>query len=314
MIWACQSASACTGGLYNEVGYTYDGEAHRTQVRKYAAGNATPTETWDFRYQGDAIVDERLNGVVQRTFLVDESGAIVKMTIPSGPTAGTYLVTWNGHGDALGLWRIEASGALTLANSYAYTTWGTPTTTTHNGIADLGFRFLYAGQHDVQWDNMYGLGLAYMHARHYAPTLGRFLQPDPTGGWEHRFAYARSNPSTRIDPTGLRSVTGPHGSSGIEVWDNGVGRAGISAWVYVSWPGPMVLLHWLIRWRNQMTGRTGLIDGWSYPFSRRWFIARNVMTGPGFVSATLSGKAWAIWWGLPIPGVILNPADEAWVY
>lgn len=28
-----------------------------------------------------------------------------------------YLVTWNGHGDAMALHRIESTGALTLANS-----------------------------------------------------------------------------------------------------------------------------------------------------------------------------------------------------
>ena len=55
------------------------------------------------------------------------------MTIPTGePGAGTYLVTWNGHGDALGLWRIDTGGVLTLGNSFTYDTWGTPTTATHN--------------------------------------------------------------------------------------------------------------------------------------------------------------------------------------
>jgi RHS repeat-associated protein len=125
------------------------------------------------------------------------------MTIPAGETgAGTYLVTWNGHGDALALWRIETSGALTLANSFTYTTWGAPTTSTHNGIADLGFRFTYVGEFDVQWDNVHNLGLAYMHARHYSPALGRFLQPDPDASEANLYAYVANRPVSGTDPDG----------------------------------------------------------------------------------------------------------------
>jgi RHS repeat-associated protein len=67
-----------------------------------------------------------------------------------------------------------------LGELHTYSTWGTPTTATHNSIPDLGFRFTYVGAHDVQWDDAFGLGLLYMHARHYSPSLGRFLQPDPS--------------------------------------------------------------------------------------------------------------------------------------
>ncbi len=138
-----------------------------------------------------------------RSYLVDNSGAVVKMTRSFGDSSdGTYLVIWNGHGDALALWKVETSGALTLANSYTYTTWGAPTTTPHNGYPDLEFRFVYVGQHDVQWDNNYGLGLYYMHARHYSPTLGRFLQPDPAAVEANYYGYADNSPVTRTDPSG----------------------------------------------------------------------------------------------------------------
>lgn len=137
-----------------------------------------------------------------------------------GPNAGTYLVTWNGHADALGLWRIDAAtGALTLANSYTYATWGVPTVTTHSGYPDLGFRFLYAGQHDVQWDNLNGLGIYYMHARHYAPTLGRFLQPDPT----RRTRRSTHHPTPNVRTS--QAISAPAmsaASSGIEVPIQGI--------------------------------------------------------------------------------------------
>jgi putative transposase len=46
----------------------------------------------------------------------------------------------------------------------------------HRGGADLGFRFLYIGRSRVAWDNAFGLGLHYMHARHYSPAFDRFLR------------------------------------------------------------------------------------------------------------------------------------------
>jgi RHS repeat-associated protein len=166
--------------------------------------------TTEFRYQGEAIVEEKVNGAVARSFVVDEAGSIVKMTIPSGANAGDYLVSWNGHGDALHLLRIKADGSTELANTFTYSTWGTPTVDgTHNNSAnggadygDLGFRYLYVGEFDVQWDNAFGLGLHYMHARHYAPALGRFLQPDPAGLEDSLYAYAANNPVTEMDPDG----------------------------------------------------------------------------------------------------------------
>lgn len=128
------------------------------------------------------MVEERLNGLVTRQYVVDSDDSIVEIINGAGQSeAGTYLVGWNGHGDALNLRRVEADGSTTLANSYSYDSWGRPITAIHNGIPDLGFRFLYVGQQDVQWDDQFGLGLEYMHARHYSPVLARFLQPDPDG-------------------------------------------------------------------------------------------------------------------------------------
>ena len=138
--------------------------------------------------------------------MTDDTGTISKVIVPSGADAGDYLVTWNGHGDAMALYQIETDGTLTLANSFVYGTWGRPTTTTHNSIADLGFRFLYVGAADVQWDKTYGLDLLYMHARHYSPSLGRFLQPDPSRLDMQLFVYAENGPPTKADPSGTYKI------------------------------------------------------------------------------------------------------------
>ena len=163
---------------------------------------------WTFRYQDDAIVEERLTDATHtdalvRSYVVDDTGTVVRMTIAAGePDAGTYLAVWNGHGDAVNLSRLNTDGSLTLANSYRYETWGRPATATHNGIGDLGFRYLYVGEFDVQWDDQLGLGLLYMTARHYSPALGRFVQPDPDRSEANLYAYAANNPVTEMDPDG----------------------------------------------------------------------------------------------------------------
>lgn len=210
---ACKS-TACSGSI-DKVEFTYDGEGHRTQTREYTAGTLTTTR--DFRYHGDAIVEESTNGTVSRGYVVDEIGRIVRFCDPNcaSPTT-SYLVTWNGHGDALAAWRINGDGTLSLANSYTYSTWGAPTTTVASGYTDLGFRFLYVGGHDVQWDNFSGLGLHYMHARHYAPVLGRFVQPDPAAYEMNLYSYVAGSPITKIDPTGTR----------LEIFASGGGGSG----------------------------------------------------------------------------------------
>jgi len=53
--------------------------------------------------------------VVTRTFTTDEAGAIVKVTEAEtgDATDETYLVTWNGHGDAIGLAEINPTDGRT---------------------------------------------------------------------------------------------------------------------------------------------------------------------------------------------------------
>ena len=210
LIRACETSNCDPSA--DKVEMTYDAEGRRTKVISDPAGAPVAT-TREFRYQGNAVVEELVGGTSARSYLVDDSGSIVSMVVPSGANAGTYVVTWNGHGDAQALWRVRTDGAnagtLELANSWTYETWGRPQPTyTHTNSAtsaaygDLGFRFLYVGEFDVQWDDMLGMDLLYMHARHYHPSTGRFLQPDPDRSEANLYAYAQGNPVTEIDPDG----------------------------------------------------------------------------------------------------------------
>ena len=169
----------------------------------------TPLTTRDLRYQADAVVEESVNNVIVRSVIVDDAGAPTKLVVTNSGTAnGTYLPTWNGHGDLLALWQVQADGTLVLAASVTYDTWGKPSLTSANGIPDLGWSRLYVGRSDVWWDNAFGAGLLYMHARTYSPTLGRFLQPDPVAAEGNLYAYAGNSPITKADPSGLKSPGG----------------------------------------------------------------------------------------------------------
>ena len=207
---ACKVAGCVTG---DKVSMRYDGEGRRVELVVRPNGGSATTTT--FRYQGETVAQELTDtgsgSIVTREYVGDEQGAIVKICDPNcaSPTK-TYLVTYNGHGDALATWQVNGDGTLTLANSYTYDTWGKPTVRDGSGTvltwSDTGnirFRFLYVGAHDVQWDDLgVGLGLAYMHARHYSPVLGRFVQPDPAALDANLYAYSGSNPVTNADPTG----------------------------------------------------------------------------------------------------------------
>ena len=209
LISACQ-ATSCTGSGFNRVDWTYDGEGHRTkQVETSSAGAMTTTV---FTFAGDHPVGETTTsatGTVTRSFVTDDSGRINKVTIADAATPannGAYLVTWNGHGDALGLWRQAADGTLSLANSFTYGTWGTAAVTLGPGFNDLGFRYRYVGASDVESDTAFGLDLLYMHARTYSPTIGRFLQPDPSRAENNLYAYAGNDPTSRVDPAAEESI------------------------------------------------------------------------------------------------------------
>jgi hypothetical protein len=47
-----------------------------------------------------------------------------------------------------------------------------------------------------------------MGARHYSPTLGRFLQPDPSALETNLYGYGANSPVSRVDPSGLWTYLG----------------------------------------------------------------------------------------------------------
>jgi RHS repeat-associated protein len=88
---------------------------------------------------------------------------------------------------------------------YTYDAYGTPTILSTNNTqlstSAIGNRFMYTGREYLQELGIYD----YRH-RYYLPSIGRFLQTDPTGfdaGDMNLFRYCGDNPVDRSDPTGL---------------------------------------------------------------------------------------------------------------
>ena len=76
----------------------------------------------------------------------------------------------------------------------------------------MGNRYLYTGR---EWEPE--TGLYYYRARHYDPTLGRFLQPDPIGYADglNMYEYVGSDPVSFTDPLGLFWVPNIFGLSNL---------------------------------------------------------------------------------------------------
>ena len=117
---------------------------------------------------------------------------------------------------------VDASG--TPTGTASYDAFATKTTT--GATSALGF----AGQeHDPT-------GLVHLRARTYAPSLGRFLQPDPvqpssatTLGW-NRYTYANDNPLSFSDPTGATPFSLSEQSAASAAESDLQAGAGSGAW------------------------------------------------------------------------------------
>jgi RHS repeat-associated protein len=87
-------------------------------------------------------------------------------------------------------------------NKYAYTPFGEITEWSGNVVTQP---FKYVGQYGVMAEPN-GLGLNYMRARYYDPSIGRFISEDPAGfggGDVNLYAYVGNNPVLMVDPSGL---------------------------------------------------------------------------------------------------------------
>lgn len=133
------------------------------------------------------------------TYSLDpRGGGAFGMKETDGSTAAaeadtTFFVT-----DRLGSVVVLPDNDGEYAGGYSYDPYGQERVTTE-GVAEENI-LRYAGtQYDID------TGLYKMGHRYYDPSIGRFTQPDPSGGENNQFAYAANNPINNTDPLGLLS-------------------------------------------------------------------------------------------------------------
>lgn len=105
--------------------------------------------------------------------------------------------------DGLGSTALLTDDSGNTVAAYDYEDYGS--TTQIAGSAGVYNPYRYTGQ---EWDAE--LGMYNLRARHYSPSLGRFLARDPIGnaGGTNLMAYCHGDPVDFVDPDGLAPFAG----------------------------------------------------------------------------------------------------------
>jgi RHS repeat-associated protein len=203
------------GRLTNDGSFTYiyNTEGMLTQVQN-AAGSAvvanyfydpfkrqvqktviSPSSVTRYVYSGSQLMEEYncsggLPGVLIRRYVYASPGEAIFQIDSSGNV--TYLL--NDHQGSL-IAQANASG--NILNQYTYSPFGENTGLPGSVIG-------YTGQ---RYDSE--TGLYYYKARHYKPSIGRFLQPDQIGygAGMNLYGYLHNDPVNRTDSAGTTDET-----------------------------------------------------------------------------------------------------------
>ena len=167
-------------------GFTYNGAGDRIRVVR----NGTETR-YVYDASGNLIAEADANNVIQ-SYYIYGAGLLAMVT------ASNDLYCY--HFDATGNTVALTNGSKAIVNKYAYTPFGTISS---SSLENIHQPFTFVGQFGVMTEPG---GLYYMKARYYDPNVGRFISEDPIGfdgGDINLHAYVKNNPIMLVDPMGL---------------------------------------------------------------------------------------------------------------
>ena len=174
--------------------YTYDG-LERMAIR--TTQNMSPAGTTHYLYDlsGRLLVEADDTGATLREYVWIDDLPLAVVSDVNTVSPNLYYV----HGDQLNrpIKMTDASKALVW--DAVYLPFGSVLSITGSAINNMRF----PGQYFLIED-----GLHYNWYRHYDPTLGRYIQPDPLGivDGPALYAYAKAAPTINVDPKGLQIV------------------------------------------------------------------------------------------------------------
>ena len=173
--------------------YVYDG-LERLAIR--TTQNMAPSGTTQFVYDqaGHLLAESDGSGNTLTEYVwLDDMPIALVANVNTSPSL--YFV----HADHLNRPIRMTDGSENVVWDAVYNPFGDVNFIT--GLASNNLRF--PGQYFLIED-----GLNYNWYRHYDPTVGRYIQPDPLGFIDGPtvYAYARSAPTTNVDPQGLQIV------------------------------------------------------------------------------------------------------------
>jgi RHS repeat-associated protein len=200
-------SSSMFGGVFM-VQYIYDAEGRRvakgtitTLSCDTSSNGFLQTASYILGPSGEQVTEIDGNGNWQHTnvYAVGQLIATYKNDASAGqavtPGVHFHLADW------LGTNRVQLTNAGQSEETCQSLSFGDVLNCT--GVADSTEHHFTGKERDAE------SGLDYMDARYYGSSIGRFMSPDPLGGHPedpqtlNRYAYARNNPLTFSDPTGL---------------------------------------------------------------------------------------------------------------
>ena len=189
-------ASAVQPATGNGGAYAYDAFGLLSSRTVNQSGSPSTTTLYVYDLKGHVIAETDTTGATRREYIWmdDLPVAVVSGVNSANPTL--YYV----HADHLGRPARMTDQDQSWVWDVIYSPFGA-TSYIWSNPATMDLRF------PGQWFQL-ETGLAYNWHRHYDPTIGRYLQPDPLGygGGRNLYAYVGGNPISLLDPWGLAVI------------------------------------------------------------------------------------------------------------